>query len=126
MKNLNENIINIIDEYIESESMKEYLKNHVDELSDRQIIDMIYGAEKSLEKKLLTIKNLYEIIAEESSHEIDEYIEAIKNISLASEECKAKDGEIFIVETIEYDERTKEQTTTNFEPFLSFNKIIFI
>ena len=124
METLNDTIINIIYEYIDSISMKKYLEARINELSDIEIISIICGAEKSLEKKLSSLSDLYEIIIKDSSREIGRYNETIKELNQALDECKNKDGEIFILETIDYDERIKEHFTTNFEPFMTFDKLI--
>ncbi len=81
----------IINTYIESKEMRDYLLNNISELSDRQLADIICGGRKPLSKKCEDLKCLAEIANDEYiSEAYTEAADAIADLSLNS-------GEVFLV-----------------------------
>ncbi len=58
---MNDLIFKVIDDYIVSKEMREYLKNNIEHLQKWQIINMICGARADIRRKYETPKKLAEL-----------------------------------------------------------------
>ncbi len=81
----------IINTYIESKEMRDYLLNNISELSDRQLADIICGGRKPLSKKCENLKHLAELANDECINEA--YTEAADAIA----DLRLNSGEVFLV-----------------------------
>lgn len=87
----------VINEVIESETLKKYFTENIETLNRWQVTDLIAGARISLERKMKIAK---ELAKSETPKEFDgEYTfgDLYKDAKFALDELKLKEGELFIL-----------------------------
>lgn len=106
----------IINTYIESSEMREYLIACLSDLSDRQLADIICGGRKPLKQKYADLKLLAEISN-------DEYItEAYKEAQEALDGFEINHGEVFLLTESGYDEEILQEKIYGSAPAFSFKQ----
>ncbi len=107
----------IINTYIESQEMRDYLLNNISELSDRQLADIICGGRKPLSKKCEDLKRL----AEFSN---DVYIsEAYSEAAEAIADLILNYGEVFLVTEKGYASDISLERIYGSAPAISLNQV---
>lgn len=119
MKNL---IFKVIDEYINSKEMCEYLKNNIEHLQKWQIIDIICGARTDMTQKYDTLKKLAKFeTSDEANDEFASYTATTEHAKQLLDGLELKSGEVFEISEYGFD-ITNGKKLYGAEPSFSFQK----
>ena len=116
--------IKMIDKYIESRDMRDYLKSIVDELSKWQIIDLICGARADLMDKYESLLQISELETDEEKKEEDSAFERAKKAKILLDELTLKQGEVFCNMEYMYDGERAEDAICGAAPHFSVNSVM--
>ncbi|MBQ8637032.1 MAG: hypothetical protein IJ423_03475 [Clostridia bacterium] len=120
---MNDLILKVIDEYIESKEMKEYLKNNNKHLQKWQIIDIICGARTDITQKYDTLKKLAKFeTPDEENDEFTSYTVTAEHAKQLLDGLELKSGEVFEISEYGYDSEIKRKRLYGAEPSFSFQK----
>ncbi len=116
--------IKMIDKYIESGKMREYLKSIVDELSKWQIIDLICGARADLRDKYESLLQISELETDEEKKEHGSAFNRAKAAEELLEELELKKGEIFLNIEYCYDYERDDEEMIGAAPYTSLKSVM--
>ena len=120
---MKELFIEIINDCFESEVMKSYLIENIEEIRKCDIIDFVLGSQIELSKKYDYIKAVYDIFQDDE----EEFFSAgklLKELDMAKAEMNVSDNEFLLLTENVFNKQIYDDYYLNTDPFSSFDEAI--